>query len=144
MSDNDSVLVIGTWQTSDGVKGNDDKPTAVISVKAFPRMYETPTIPSTEIQLAVSMAVRSDVDFNGIDYLGLTEKISDVFQDWQNDFSNLSVFNIDGKFDVTGFNLTGGDCGLDRDTKCWQYVQGFTIYGIVAKKTTQHSNNNNN
>ena len=137
LSDYDNVSVVGTWQPTTGndVKGLEDKPVAVIGVKAFPRSYETPTVPSAEIQIEVSMAVRSDVDFNGTNYLGLTEKISDVFQDWQNDFGNLTDFNIEGKFDVTGFNLTGGDCGLDRDNSLWQYVQGLTVYGIVAKPT---------
>ena len=144
LEDFEDVSIVGTWQPEDDdeLKGMEEKPMAVIGVKAFPRSYETPTVPSTEIQVAVSMAVRSDADFNGMNYLGLTEQISDVFQEWQNEFSSLGDFNITGKFDVTGFNLTGGDCGIDKDTKCWQYVQGFTVYGIVAKKTTQHDNNN--
>lgn len=135
LSNYEGVVVDGTWQPSGELelKGSEEKPTAVIGVKAFPRSYETPTIPDTEIQIEVSVAVRSDVDFNGLNYLGITEKISDVFQQWQNDFSSLVDFNIEGKFDVTGFNLTGGDCGIDRDNKCWQYVQGLTVYGIVAK-----------
>lgn len=144
VGDFDGVSVVGTWRPSDGpeVKGLDDKAEAVVGVKAFPRQYETPTVPSAEIQLAVSMSVRSDVDFGGEDYLGLTEKISEALQEWQNDFSSLSAFDVEGKFKTTGFNLTGGDCGLDRETRCWQYVQGFTVYGIVAKKTAQSDNNN--
>lgn len=144
LADYTGVSIVGTWKPAEDLelKGSEEKATAIIGVKAFPRSYETPTIPSTEIQVMISMAVRSDVDFNGTNYLGLTEKISDVLQEWQNEFSSLGDFNITGKFDVTGFNLTGGDCGIDKETKCWQYVQGFTVYGIVAKKTTQHDNNN--
>lgn len=84
LEDFEDVSIVGTWQPEDDdeLKGMEEKPMAVIGVKAFPRSYETPTVPSTEIQVAVSMAVRSDADFNGMNYLGLTEKISDVFQEW--------------------------------------------------------------
>ena len=45
------VQVIGTWQTTDDttLKGNEERPKAVLAVKAFPRAYETPTIPDASI-----------------------------------------------------------------------------------------------
>ena len=130
------VSVIGIWQPAgdNQVKGEEGKPNALLAVKAYPRTYETPTIPDAEFQIDVSLAVRSDEDYNGMNYLEITSLISDALQDWQNDFGKLTTFNLDGLFRVTGFNLTGGDCGLDIENCVWQYSQSFTIYGIVEKK----------
>lgn len=135
LSDVTGLQIIGMWQTvgAEEVKAEEEKPSAVLAVKAYPRSYETPTIPYAEIQLEISLAVRSDTDFNGANYLSITEKISDVLQEWQNDFSSLDCFSLLGAFNITGFNLTGGDCGLDKDNCIWQYSQGFTIYGIIEK-----------
>ena len=139
------VQVIGTWQATDEttLKGNEDKPKAVLVVKAFPRSYDTPTIPDAVFQVEVSLAVRTDIDFNGKTYLDITTLVSDVLQDWQNNFDSLSVFDVQGYFSVTGLNLTGGDCGLDRDNGVWQYSQGFSVYGIVEKHPQDNTQNEN-
>lgn len=134
------IRIVGTWQPSeedDELKGEEEaKDTAILGVKVFPRSYDTPTIPYAEIQAQVSLAVRADADFNGRDYLAITAAISDVLQEWQNTFASLDDFNLEHAFTVTGFNLTGGDCGQDRGNCIWQFSQGFSIYGIVEKETS--------
>ena len=52
----------------------------------------------------------------------------------------MDDFNLENAFTVTGFNLTGGDCGLDRENCIWQFQQGFSIYGIVEKDNTLPDN----
>ena len=104
----------------------------VLGVKAFPRTYETPTIPHAEIQIQMSLAVRSDMDYNGRDYLAITTMLSNMLQKWQSDFSTVdNDFAISNQFNPTGFQLTGGDCGLDRDANIWQWSQTISIYGII-------------
>ena len=122
---------IGIWQT-DGDKACEDGESAVVAVKAYPRSYETPTIPYASIEVEVSLAVRSDIDFNGQTYLDLTSRLQEVMQTWQKDFQSSHVaFSIDNEFDETGFQLNGGDCGIDRESKVWQFSQSFTIFGII-------------
>lgn len=53
-------------------------------------------------------------------------------QAWQDSYSAYApVFAVPGEFDPTGFNLAGGDCGLDRQAGAWQYAQSFNLYGII-------------
>lgn len=125
------VHYIGVWQTEDD-KASESAEMAVIAVKAFPRSYETPTIPYASIQVEVSLAVRSDIDCSGMKYDEISEKIQDVLQTWQKTFdASHTAFSIENEFDETGFQLDGGDCGLDRESKVWQFTQSFTIYGII-------------
>ena len=76
----ENVRVVGTWQVSDNeleLKGEEEpSDKAIVGVKVFPRGYDTPTVPYAEIQGQVSLAVRADKDFNGMDYLALTASIS--------------------------------------------------------------------
>jgi hypothetical protein len=126
------VQFIGMWQTDDGEKACENGASAVVAVKAYPRAYDTPTIPDASIAVDISLAVRSDVDFGGLTYLDLTTKIQEVLQTWQLTFDDSHTeFSIEGEFDETGFNLIGGDCGIDRENKVWQFNQSFTVYGII-------------
>ena len=43
-----NVKVMGIWQVADD-KGTEDNCAAVLAVKAYPRSYETPTIPDASI-----------------------------------------------------------------------------------------------
>ena len=125
------VQFIGMWQKEDD-KACEDGTSAVVAVKAYPRSYETPTIPYANIQVEVSLAVRSDIDFDGKTYLDLTTAMQSIMQTWQKDFQSSHVdFSIENEFDETGFQLDGGDCGIDRESKVWQFSQSFTIYGII-------------
>ena len=129
------IDIIGAWSVvgeanNKGEEKLDDK-NAIISVKVLPRLYETPTIPHAEFQVQVNLVVRSEVDFGGKNYLDITAELSDIFQQWQNDFCLLNELNIPNQFEITGFQLSGGDCGIDRDNCVWQFSQGFSIFGII-------------
>lgn len=126
--------MIGVWQDEDCIKGEENESPIIVAVKATPRTYETPTIPDAQIQIELSLAVRSDVDYSGKTYIDVSSLISDLFQNWQNNYSKGNEdFTIQDTFFYTGFNLDGGDCGIDRDNCIWQYSQTFTIYGVIRR-----------
>lgn len=133
-NDYEDIQVVGCWKTGNDehMKGEEDTDLCVIGVKTQPRSYETPTVPYASMTTIISMAVRADVDFNGINYLEITSRISNALQKWQNNFHEAEdEFKIDNEFDFTGFQLEGGDCGMDKDNCVWQFQQSFTIYGII-------------
>ena len=125
--------IYGTWQTSDnGIKSEEEEGVrSILTVKAFPRSYQTPTIPDASFSFQVALVVRSDIDFNGKDYIGITNLVSAKMQEWQKSYGSYSqVFTTDN-FEPTGFQLDGGDCGIDKTNYVWSYVQNFTVYGII-------------
>lgn len=129
----DDIQIVGCWKPSDNqnIKGEEDSDLCIIGVKTFPLSYETPTIPYASIPTTISMAVRADVDFKGINYLEITSRISNALQKFQNNFQDAEdTFKLDG-FEFTGFQLDGGDCGMDKANCVWQFQQSFTIYGII-------------
>lgn len=142
LKDYDNVQIVGTWEpsTDDRLKGEENKAGCIVGVKSYPRTYDTPTVPYCQINFDISMAVRADVDWNGNNYLDLTSIISEVLQGWQNDFNSLYIFGFPDLFEITGFQLTGGDCGIDREEGIWQFQQSFAIFGIVSKPTTNVPN----
>jgi hypothetical protein len=76
------IQIIGAWQPGSEIKGMEDCQTGVLTVKARPRSYETPTIPDASIQVEVNLLVRSDMDYKGQGYLDVTDIISRVFHHW--------------------------------------------------------------
>lgn len=104
---------------------------SVLTVKALPRSYETPTIPYASFSFQVALVVRSDVDFNGRDYLGMTDLVSTKMQSWQKSYGSYSEDFTTDNFEPTGFQLDGGDCGIDKTNNVWSYIQNFTVYGII-------------
>ena len=83
-----NIQIIGAWQPDfGGLKSMQEyNSDAIITIKAYPRTYETPTIPYATFQVDVSLTMRADVDAGGVSYLETTKKISDVLQEWQNKF----------------------------------------------------------
>jgi len=77
----DGLQIVGAWQPAKGNENKaEEKPDTkvVIGLKALPRSYETPTIPHAEIQIQMSLATRTDTDFNGKNYLTITTIISNL------------------------------------------------------------------
>lgn len=127
------IQVYGAWQPAgeDDLKAEDEGREGVVTVKVLPRSYETPTIPYAQFQVQVSLLVRSDVDFNGMGYLQVTNLLADVMHGWQNGFDAFHEDFAYGGFEPTGFQLDGGDCGIDKTAFVWTFSQAFTIYGII-------------
>ena len=125
--------IYGTWQTTDieNKSEEEDGVESVLTVKALPRSYDTPTVPYASMSFQVALVVRSDVDFNGKDYIGITELVSTKMQEWQKSYGTYREDFTTENFEPTGFQLDGGDCGIDKTNYVWSYVQNFTLYGII-------------
>ena len=130
-----NIQTLGVWQPAVGekIKNMEDKAVnGYLTVKALPRSYETPTIPTATIQAQIQLSMRSEVDAQGIDYLRVVSAISTVLQSWQDSLETAkTTFDVDGKFDCAGTQLTGGDVGADTANKVWTYSQGVTVYGVI-------------
>ena len=125
--------IYGTWQATDieNKSEEEDGVESVLTVKALPRSYDTPTVPYASMSFQIALVVRSDVDFNGKDYIGITELVSKKMQEWQKSYSAYRDDFTTENFEPTGFQLDGGDCGIDKTNYVWTYVQNFTLYGII-------------
>lgn len=94
----------------------------MLGVKAYPRQFETPTVPDGSIQVDVSLTMRAEVDFNGAKWLAVVEAITNLLQKWQKSYQNYAPdFRIENEFEPTGYNIAGGDCGLDAANRIWQF-----------------------
>ncbi len=113
----------------------------LVVVKAAPRQYSSPTIPTCEIEIGVTANIRADVDYNGMTYLDVASKIMSVLQRWQRCYDDThSDFTIDGEIDCTGFQLDAGSFAFDRADKVWQYSHSMTIFGVIqdSEETTNN------
>lgn len=128
-----NIQVLGSWQPDDDIKGEQDESAiGFISIKTLPRSYDTPTIADAQIQCQVNLLVRSDIDYNGKSYLEVTDLVNKVLHKWQKSYDDYyDDFTIEGEFEATGFQLDGGDCGIDKQNCAWNFLQQFTIYGII-------------
>lgn len=52
---------------------------ALVVVKASPRSYSTATIPTCSIPVTVNVLIRADKDWNGANYISVTDKILQLF-----------------------------------------------------------------
>ena len=132
--DNDKIQFIGVWQKNDdGLKSFEDSNSyGIVTVKVYPRTYDTPTIPYANFQVDISLTMRAEIDSSGISYFDVTERISNILQSWQNSFENFdTTFSQIEQLQPTGFSLDSGDVGIDRDNCVWQYTHTFTVYGII-------------
>lgn len=134
----EGVQIVGAWQVvdADQLKAHEDEGLGVITVKAYPRQYATPTIADATIQFDVNLVVRSDIDIGGNDFLKATEALASIFQEWQHAYSNyFNDFNIADEFTPTGFQQDGGDIGNDSVNGIWTYSMTFTLNGIICWQT---------
>ena len=104
-----------------------------MTVKVFPRQYATPTIADASLQIEVNLIVRSDIDVDGRGFIEIVEVLAALFQKWQHNYENYFIdFNIDGKFQPTGFQQDGGDVGNDSANGVWTYSMTMTLNGIIC------------
>lgn len=116
------------------MKGLEDRLSdGVVGVKVSPRTYETPTVPDGQFAVDLTLTIRSDVDADGQLYLEATQAVSQMIHNWQKCQARVEAdFSLGGEFVPTGFQITDGDCGLDRENVIWQYSQSFALYGIIT------------
>lgn len=141
-----TIQVVGSLQPDVGLKmvEKEDKD-GVVVVKASPRQYASPTIPTCEIVLGFNATIRADVDYNGLKYLEVASKLMDVLQRWQRCYVDTHIdFTVDGEFDCTGFQLDAGSFSFDRSEKLWQYSHQMTVFGVIQESAAVTTNNQTN
>ena len=80
----EKVQLVGQLDAVEGVKGIEASDSDVIIIaKASPRSYSTPTVPTCQINVDVTALVRADIDYNGKNYLAVSDELMNVFQHWQ-------------------------------------------------------------
>ena len=131
----ENFQLAGQLQATDGVKGLEQANADVIIIaKSSPRSYSTPTIPTCQIDIQLSVLVRADIDFNGMKYLDITDKIMNTLQHWQRCMEDTHEdFTVLNEFECTGFQLGSGTFTLDASGKVWQYQHNMTVYGVVQE-----------
>ena len=130
-----NVQYAGQLQAVDGIKSLEDASSDVfIIAKSSPRSYSTATIPTCQIDVQLNVLVRADVDYNGVNYLSVTDKVMNVLQHWQRCYDDTHEdFTVQGEFDCTGYQLGSGNFTLDSTGKTWQYSHSMTIFGVVLE-----------
>lgn len=138
---NITVQYTGQLKATDAVKGIENASSDVfIIAKSSPRSYSSATIPTCQINVTLNTLVRADIDYNGMDYLTVTDKVMNILQHWQRCYDDTHEdFTVDGEFDCTGFQLGNGDFTLDSTGKTWQYSHTMTVFGVVLEN--QENNN---
>ena len=117
--------MMGSWQIADPeqLKAFEDSQAAnVVCVKVMPRQYDTPTIPYADFSVQVNVLTRAEVDAKGESWFAATEIVQNVLQRWQSDFGAMETdFEIEDEFTPSGFAISGGDTGIDKENCIWQF-----------------------
>ena len=130
-----SYQMIGSWQVA-----NDDELKAleqsdaknVVCVKVMPRQYDTPTVPYAMFAVQLNVLTRAEMDAQGANWFEATEIVQSILQAWQSKHSNIETdFAIEDEFTPSGFNIAGGDVGIDKENCIWQFNQSFDLYGVI-------------
>lgn len=80
----------------------------------MPRSYRTPTIPDAQIDIQVSLVVRTELDPHGVKYLEMCSSIQKLIDKWQKGYDNYHTTFVSSEFEPTGFQTTGGDFSQDQ------------------------------
>lgn len=129
------VKVYGTLQSS-FLKGSEGADTGVLVLKVSPREYETPTVPACKLNCTLTLSLRADIDFQGKDYLEITDMIVEELEKFQKCLCDVhEIYCLPNEFNPTGFLLGAGETNIDRNNKTWLYAHTFTIYGIVEEQS---------
>jgi len=79
----DDIRLVGQLEAVEGVKGLENADDAVVIIaKSSPRSYSTATIPTCQINVEVNALVRADIDYNGKNYLDVSDLLMQIFQHW--------------------------------------------------------------
>lgn len=137
----ENVKLVGQLEAVEGVKGLEGADDEIIIIaKSSPRAYSSPTIPTCQINVDVNALVRADVDYNGKNYLDVSDCLMQIFQHWQRCYDDTHEdFTVDGQFDCTGFQLGTGSFTLDGTGKLWQYQHSMTVLGVVTNDLTTNN-----
>lgn len=127
----EGVQVTSSFQISEIKAIQQSGMSSYIVVKASPRSYASPTVPTSTIDCGISLTVRADVDYNGKNYLDLADMLMKQYEIWQKCEGEAHDDFTTDDFDITGFVLGNGTTTIDGTAVVFQYNHTFTIYGVV-------------
>lgn len=70
-----SRQITGSLQTCYPLKGVDTPRDVYVYVSAQPRSYDSPTVPTCQIQIQVALSVYAGTDFTGKNYIELMDRL---------------------------------------------------------------------
>ena len=100
-------------------------------------MFDTPQQCMAQWACGIEVSVRDEFDPTGVVALDAWTKIADMLQDWHDDLDAVQTSLQADSFDVTGFQLDGGQSPIrDRNARCLRIRQNFTVRGTINRQTT--------
>lgn len=120
------------WDDTKQVKGEEENTNGIITIKCSLPYFDTPTIPDGSFLVDINFVSRTDADYQGKNYLAVTEVVFDKMMEYQKSFQPVSTdFSIEDKFNPTGFRISSTDNGIDRENGTWILSMSVIIYGII-------------
>lgn len=120
------------WDDSEPVKSQEENTSGIITIKCSLPYFETPTITDGSFEVSINFVSRADADYQGKNYLKVTETIFETLMKWQKSYNDVSTdFTIQDKFNPTGFRISQNDFGIDRENGAFVLSSEVIIYGII-------------
>ena len=128
------VKIEAAWAQSEpgGVKGEvSAADRIVVAVAAGSPQFESFTLPTADIPVAIAVAVRRETDADGAGIVAVMSAISDMLLKLQNgDVASLSTC----KFRVDGVRLDSGDAPrFTSGPDVWAVERTFTVRGSLLQ-----------
>lgn len=127
----DDIQTCASFQVADIKAVQESSKNAYLTVKASPRSYATPTVPTCTIDVEVLLAVRADIDYNGRMYIDIADALMTQYERWQKCDGEAHDDFTTADFDITGFVLGMGSTAVDSNVVTFTYTHAFTVYGVV-------------
>ena len=64
------------------LKGVETESAILVVVKASPRSYSSPTVPTCQIDFEVQLTLRADIDYGGKNYLDVCDLLMNQYEIW--------------------------------------------------------------
>lgn len=114
------------------LKGVETESAILVVVKASPRSYSSPTVPTCQIDFEVQLTLRADIDYGGKNYLDVCDLLMNQYETWQRCLDDAHDDFTLPEFSMVGFQLGNGSNAADPDKVVWQYKHNFTVYGVAG------------
>lgn len=131
------LVVHGSWQAANvgEVKDTEDSSLAALAVAVSPRSFETFGFGICSMEVALSLAVRTDLCPTGAALETYVDPIANLLQKWnlEMDCDHPCGMGVEGKFDPGGLQMSGGSGPeLDREAGIWAITFNFAIKGVAV------------
>lgn len=132
-NENDANIQIdGLWDYREDKGVQEDSVDGQLFISVQPRSYQTPTIPTCQIPIVFTLVMRAELDSDGRRYYETCDKLMTQFERWQKCLCDSHLdMTVPNEFEVTGYQLNGGQSLLDKTNKTWNYSQEMVVFGVV-------------